>query len=351
MRHTLKLLALSLTLGLAACGAPVAEETEPAPKPAKLLTLTKASTEQINSLPAIVRSVRTTDLAFQVGGQIVEWNAIDGSPLRRGEVIARLDARSFEAAVEQAEAQYRNADSEYERAQRLIEEDAISQSVVESRLAQRQVAKASLDTAQKNLSDTVLRAPFSGFVGLSRVEQFQNVAPQQSVLVLQSAAVEAVVNVPASFVLNSNRIRYFDTFIELDAAPGRRFPAVFRESTAQADNATQTFEGHFRFTPPADLVVLNGMTATLFFTTEQIEEPDAPATVEVPLSAIMAEGEKQYVWLVTGRDRTIERREVTLEEGVGATIPVRSGLAVGDTIVATGGAYLQAGQRVRPWQE
>ena len=155
--------------------------------------MTKASTEQVNSLPAIVRSVRTTDLAFQVGGQIVEWNAIDGSPLRRGEVIARLDARSFEAAVEQAEAQYRNADSEYERAQRLIEEDAISQSVVESRLAQRQVAKASLDTAQKNLSDTVLRAPFSGFVGLSRVEQFQNVAPQQSVLVLQSAAVEAVV--------------------------------------------------------------------------------------------------------------------------------------------------------------
>lgn len=338
------------TVALAACGGNDIDPVAKAPRPAKLLTLTEASTEQSNSLPAVVRSVRSTDLAFQVGGQIVEWNAIDGEPFRRGQVIARLDARSFQAAVEQAEAQYNNANSEYERALRLIEEDAISRSVVESRKAQTQVAKASLDTARKNLSDTVLRAPFNGFVGVTSVEQFQNVGPQQTVLVLQSQAVEAIVNVPASFVLNSNRVRYFNTFVELDAAPGRRFAATFREATGQADSSTQTFEGHFSFTPPTDLVVLTGMTATLFFDTEEVGVNEEERGVSVPLAAIMTEGNTRYVWAVKGRERTLERRNVIVAEGVGEMLTVTDGLKVGDTIVAAGGAYLQAGEAVRPWQ-
>ncbi len=336
---------------LAGCGANDVDPVQEAPRPAKLLTIAGASTEQANSFPAVVRSIRSTDLAFQVGGQIVEWNAIDGAPIGRGQVLARLDATSFQAAVEQAEAQYNNANSEYERALRLIEEDAISQSVVESRDAQRQVAKATLDTARKNLSDTVLRAPFDGYVGRSNVEQFQNVAPQQPVLVLQSQAVEAIVNAPASFVLNSNRIRYYNTEVELDAAPGRRFPATFREATGVADASTQTFEGHFSFTPPADLLVLTGMTATMYFVTDLLEPGEGPEGVSVPLSALLTDGDTRYVWTVKGRERILEKRPVRVAEGVGETLTVTDGLTVGETIVAAGGAYLQEGDRVRPWQE
>ncbi|MDY7098191.1 MAG: efflux RND transporter periplasmic adaptor subunit [Pseudomonadota bacterium] len=342
---------VAMAVALASCGNDAPDQTPTDPKPAKLLTISKASTQRSNSLPAVIRSVRTTDLAFQVGGQITEWNAIDGAEFRRGDVIARLDARAFQASVAQAEAQYRNADSEYQRAARLIEEDAISRSVVESRDAQRQIAKASLDTAKKNLSDTVLRAPFNGSVGRTNVEQFQNVAPQQPVLVLQSRAVEAIVNVPASFVLNSNRVRYFNTFIELDAAPGRRFAATFREALAQADSSTQTFEGHFSFTPPADLVVLTGMTATLFFETEVLETEVTQSGVSVPLAAILAEGKTKYVWVVKGRDRVLERRNVTVAPGVGEMMIVTDGLKEGDTIVEAGGAYLQEGERVRPWEK
>lgn len=301
------------------------------------------------SFPAFVRSVRTTDLAFQVGGQIVEWNAIDGSQFRRGDVIARLDATSYRAALEQAQAQYLNADSEYQRALRLIDEDAISQSVVENRLAQRQIAKASLDTAKKNLSDTVLRAPFTGIVGVTNVEQFQNVSPQQPVIVLQSRAVEAVVNVPASFVLVSNQQRFSNIFVELDAAPGRRYPAVFREARGQADSSTQTFEAHFSFAAPAELLVLTGMTATLSYDAEPLNQNSGPDGVEVPLSAIMTEGGKSHVWVVKGRDRVLERRAITFAKGVGETLLVTSGLKPGETIVAAGGNYLREGDKVRPW--
>lgn len=338
-------------VALASCGeAPVDEQVD-AVRPAKLLTLQAASAGQSGSFPAVVRAVRSTDLAFQVGGQIVEWNARDGGSFRQGDIIARLDAAAFRAAVEQAEAQYRNANSEYERAQRLIAEDAISQSVVEGRAAALQVAKASLDTAKKNLSDTVLRAPFTGGVGRTNVEQFQNVAPQQPVLVLQSRQVEAIINVPARFVLNSNRTQISNVFVELDAAPGRQFPARFREARGLADSSTQTYEAHFSFTPPPELLVLTGMTATLFYDSRPLNAEDQATGVEVPLSAIMVEGGARYVWVVKGAGKTIERRDVRVEDGVGESVNVTSGLAAGEVIVAAGGDYLREGQKVREWTE
>ncbi len=343
--------AVGAALIVAGCNVTPEEGPSPPPRPAKLLVLEEATSQRSNSLPAVIRPQRTADLAFQVGGQITEWNVRDGAQFSRGDVIGRLDARRFRADLARAQAQYDNAKSEFDRAQRLIAEDAISRSVVEAREAQLRVADAGLDTARKQLSDTVLRAPFSGAVGRANVEQFQNVAPQQPVLLLQSRAVEAVVNVPGSFVLRSNNVRFFNVEVELDAAPGQRYAARFSEAVNQADNSTQTFEAHFSFEPPSDLVVLSGMTATLFFELEDIELPDEQQGVSVPLAAIMAEGDKRYVWVVKGPNKVIERREVTLADGVGEMQTVTDGLDIGEIIVAAGGAYLQAGDRVRPLDE
>lgn len=321
-------------------------------RPAKLLKITEASSQISNSYPAVIRSVRSTDLAFQVGGQIITWRALGGRFFRKGDVIAALDPRSYRNAVSQAEAQYRNANSEYQRAIRLIKEDAISKSVVESRLAQRQVARASLDDARKQLADTILRAPFSGEVGKTYVEQFQNVQPQAPIVNLQSKAVEAIVNVPGSFVLNSDRIRYFNTFVELDAAPGRRFAAEFREATGQADRSTQTFEARFTFQAPGDLVVLTGMTATLYFDYSMDGDVAENASgLSVPLSSIVTEGDTKYVLVVAPIKRTVSRRPVKIEEGVGKNVRVTTGLKIGETIVAAGGAYLRDGDKVRPWKK
>jgi RND family efflux transporter MFP subunit len=332
-----------------ACGNVAEQKKAATAKPAKLLKLSENSGLSSNSFPAVIRSVRSTDLAFQVGGQVTTWKALGGEFYRKGTVIAALDPRSFRNNVAQAEAQYRNADSEYQRALRLIAEDAISRSVVESRLAQRQVAQAALDDARKSLSDTTLRAPFSGYVGKTHVEQFQNVQAQAPVVTMQSSAVEAIVNVPGSFVLNSNRISYTDTFVELDAAPGRRFPAVFREATGQADQSTQTFEGRFTFQPPGDLLVLTGMTATLFF--DYALDGRGPDGLSIPLSAILTEGGKKYVWVVKPVERTVSRRTIEIADRIGKNVLATKGLKVGETIVAAGGAYLRKGDKVRQWKK
>ena len=73
--------------------------------------------------------------------------------------------------------------------------------------------------------------------------------------------------------------------------------------------------------------------------------------MDLPLSAVMVEGDARYVWVVKGPDKVLERRDVKIEEGVGETVRVTDGLEAGDTLVASGGNYLQEGEKVRPWSD
>ncbi|MEM1050463.1 MAG: efflux RND transporter periplasmic adaptor subunit [Pseudomonadota bacterium] len=347
-----KSFAVLLVLGLcvAGCSDEVELQGEAPARAVKLAKVEKANTRLRNSYPASIRSIRSTDLAFQVSGRITDWRALEGKRFRKGEVIARLDSRSFKNNVAQAAAEYRNAQSEFERAKRLIDENAISQSVLESRLAQREVAAAALDSAKKDLADTVLIAPFNGGVGKTYVEQFQSVLAQTPILTLQSNQVEAIIDVPGSFVINSPKLQSIEAMVELDAAPGQQFPATFREAAGQADTSTQTFDAKFTFSPPADLLVLNGMTARVLTSAKIFDANSEENTgLTVPLSAIFRHEGKSYVWVVKPVERTISKRVIETASSVGTRIVVSKGLKAGETIVAVGGAYLNEGDRVRQW--
>ncbi|MEO1647694.1 MAG: efflux RND transporter periplasmic adaptor subunit [Pseudomonadota bacterium] len=350
MRASFALLG-SLVFALAACADDVDALQDKPAKAVKLASVTEVEAGLRNSYPATIRSIRSTDLAFQVSGRITDWRALEGKRFRKGEVIARLDPRSFQNNVNQAEAEFRNAQSEYERAERLIDENAISQSVLESRLAQREVAEAALDTAQKDLTDTVLIAPFSGGVGRTYVEQFQTVVAQSPIVSLQSDQVEAIIDVPGSFVVNAPKLRAVEAFVELDAAPGQQFRATFREASGQADSSTQTFEAKFTFSPPTGLLVLNGMTARVLTNAKVFDANEEGASgLSVPLTAIFQDEGKTYVWVVEPKQSTISRRMIETASSVGASVIVREGLTAGETIVAAGGAYLNEGDKVRQWQ-
>ncbi|MEM1051538.1 MAG: efflux RND transporter periplasmic adaptor subunit [Pseudomonadota bacterium] len=336
---------------LIGCAQDNADLGVPETKTVKVATAQPVETSLRNTYPASVRSVRSTDLAFQVSGRVVVWRALEGTRFRKGDVIARLDDRSFRNGVTQAEAEFRNAQSEFERAERLIEGNAISQSVLESRLAEREVAEAALDSARKDLADTVLRAPFGGVVGKTFIEEFQTVQAQEPILTLQSQQVEAVIDVPGSFVVNVPRMRQMEAFVELDAAPGQEMPASFREAAGQADGSTQTFEAKFTFTPPPELLVLNGMTARLTANAQLSAGSSQTETgVSIPLSAVLQNEGKTFIWVIKPVEKTVSRREVTLAPSAGLTVVVSKGLRPGERIVASGGAYLTEGDLVREWK-
>ena len=107
----------------------------------------------------------------------------------------------------------------------------------------------------------------------------------------------------------------------------------------------------FTFEPPANLVILPGMNATVELSSARLSETAASSRKSVPLSAIVSDGSSTYVWVVDQDSMTVSRREVTVADGIGEYAIVTEGLVQGEVIATAGASFLAEGMQVRPWTE
>ena len=339
-----------LVLMSGACGQEQqVSSVDPASRPVKLITLSDTALNTGLRYPAVVDAARQSSLSFLVGGIVSELPVKTSDDIAEGAVIARLNPRDFENQLTQAQASFDNAEEEFQRAQRLAAEDAIAQNVLEQRKTQRDVAKAQLDSAEKALTDSVIRAPFDGAVASIDVEEQQTISPGATVAtVIDVSLLEATINVPASLVAQVPAAEEEDrkATIELDVATGQIIEASFSEANLLADATSQTYAVTFTFSPPENLLVLPGMNGTIRL--NGLPEANSSQSVSIPLSAVHSDGQGQYVWHVD-QNYVVSRRAVQIADGVGENVRILEGIASGDTIVGAGGAYLAEGVTVTPW--
>ena len=338
---------------LSACGGGGEEEVrEPPVRPVKMMTLAAADDLQTARYPAVISAGRAGDLSFQVGGLIEEVAVAESEEVSAGDLIARLDQRDFQSQVQSARAQFQNAEEEYQRAVRLAEQDAIARSVLEQRETQRDIAKAQLDTAEKALEDTALRAPFAGVVAGVPVREQEAVTPGQLIAsLIDVSTLEVTVDLPARVIAESQEVEDRGAFVILDAAPDNRITATFKEANLLADTASQTYGVTFSFEAPGNLVILPGMNATVELASARRSSDSAVDRIAVPLTAIGSDGTSEYVWVVDEESMTVSRRDVTVVDGIGEYAIVTEGLVTGETIATAGASFLADGMQVRPWSE
>ena len=327
-----------------------AEEPEQAPlvRPAKLYEVTVASNVRSYDFPAIVEASTSKDLTFQVAGQIQTLRVLEGQEVSKGEIIATLDQRRFKNDLQAAQNQYDAARQEFERAERLIKENAIAQNVFDQRKTQLNVALAQLDTSRKSLEDTTLLSPFDGVVAVLQAKELVSVTPTQTVVTLQTTgAAEAVVRVPSSLVAQSKRLQPIEAYVVLDSAPQFKMVAEMVEFSTVADERSQTFRANFAFTPPESLLILPGMTGIVKTRTAVTEKDKLSTQISIPLNAVLSDGSGQYVWLVDPGAMTVTRTDIVVGTGVGEYLQVEKGLRVGDLVVAAGASHLHEGMQIR----
>jgi RND family efflux transporter MFP subunit len=326
-------------------------ESEAFARPAKLFETGQTESDEYLNYPAVIKSHKHTELSFEASGVVKELFVLEAQNIKQGEVLARLDQRDLQTNLKSARAQYDNAEEEYQRAARLIKEDAISRSELEQRKSQRDVNKALLETAEKALQGSVLVAPYAGEIARVSIKKQQAIkAGEPAIEILGAGGLEATINLPSSIIAKAKQQKGSkdDAYLTLSAVPDRRIPAQFKEVTLDADAASQTYEVTLSFKAPEDLNILPGMNATIWFkdpSKRKINE----SKVSVPLTAIVADGEQKYVWVVNRESMAVTRRNITVEDGIGSYLIVSSGLKLGETIVAGGASSLSEGMIVRPW--
>lgn len=344
---------LSLAL-LAACGQEAIEEPEVA-RPVRILNIAGLQGGDTLSYPGEIQGIQNAELSFEVAGRLVELPVSEGIEVSENQILAKLDPADFQSALQAAEAEYRNAKDTFERFKEVYEKGAISRQDFDNQRRTYEVAEAQLTSARKAISDTQLRAPFTGRIGKTYVDNFNNVQAKQPILLLQDlSALEVVVDVPEqdwmrarpglTLAQKSDRAR---PMVSLSTFPDKRFPATIVEVAAAADPVTRTFAARARFATPDDVILLPGMSATVTVSISNDRAGLANA-VSIPANAIVGGNDGgSYVWKIDADTMTVSLAPVTAGQMSGSTITILDGLTSGDRIAISGIQHLAEGMQVR----
>lgn len=340
---------------IAACGEEPVKE-EPVVRPVKIRVIGGAGEGRTRELPGTIRAAQHADMGFEVSGRIIEFLVKEGQRVSQGDVLARLDARDYQASLDQASASLRKAQADLARSERIYKEDpgAISTSKIDADRKGVEVAQAQVAKEQKAVDDTELRAPFDGLVARRLVEDYENVQAKQAVLVLQDIShLEIEVSVPERDVVHkmtgshepTELTQRVDPRVQISSVPGADFPARVKEFATTADPATRTFQVRLIFQPPDSANVLPGMTARVIYNVE------TDGAVRLPSHAAFADPEgESHVWLVDPQTMVVKRHPVRLGGLMGGEVEIVEGLEAGNQVAISGVSQLRDGMQVRRYK-
>jgi len=336
---------LTTTAFIAACGGKGAEATTPAVVPIVSVSpenITVATKSMITSGPAISGTLvadRTASIRAEVAGSVVAVLLDPGSPVSKGTPLVRIDDSgirdaflSAKSGVTQAEMGADIARREADRAEKLLAAGAIAQSAAEQArraalgaTAALDDAKARLASAQKNMDNTVVKAPYDGIVSERQVNPGDVVAPGAPLVTIVDPSTMRLEGAVPADQLASVRVGAPVTF-SVTGYPGRTFTGTISNIYPSADPGTRQVRLFARI-PNAGRGLVAGLYAT-----GRVSSISHDGLV-VPATAIDLRGLKPIATRLHGGK--VERIDVTLGTRDEATerIEITSGVAAGDTLL------------------
>jgi RND family efflux transporter MFP subunit len=337
-RHIQTMLWLA-ALGLAA-GCSKAPSLPPLPAPtvvsAKVVKTDKARSLRLSGTLEPERSVA---VSFGVPGTVQQVLVDEGTVVKRGQVLARLVGRSYEDALGIATAKAGQAEDAYRRLEPMHRNHTLPEIKMVEVETGRAQARLSVSMAQKNVDDTILRAPEAGVVARRQVEAGATVAPGVPVMTLVRVdTLLATAAVPEKEVGRCKRGT--KATVEIPAL-GKTFQGTIRDIAVLANPLTRSYDVKVAVANPEGALRV-GMVADIHLDVGG----EGTALIVPPVALRVDEEGKPCVFIVMA-DRTLQRRPVTVAGYVGENAAISAGLAEGDDVVISGTPMLADGMVVR----
>jgi membrane fusion protein (multidrug efflux system) len=307
------------------------------------VTLAPVRAERISQkLEALgnARANESVDVSAKSSNIVTAVMFRDGERVKRGQMLVQLDNAQVRADVSAAEAALTESESAYNRSRELLSTQVLSKSSFEQLEATLKANRARLAAAHARLEDTVIRAPFSGRVGLRRVSVGTLISPGVVITTLDDTSVIKLdFSVPENFlaVLREG----LSVRATAPAFPGRAFVGKVASIDSRVDLATRSV------TVRALLANEDGALRPGMFLNVSLANDEREALV-IPEEALTPEAERQYVFVVA--DGKAERREVRIGGRRPGSVEIVTGLAVGEQVIVEGTQKVRDGGPVRSAQ-
>ena len=323
---------------------------------------------------------RQATVASKITAKMVELDIEEGDHVKAGQIIAKLDDTNIRAALEQSRAQLAfakaglaetqvnlaNARRDYDRQESLIAGHFVSQAAVDNsrttmdalvaqlstQRSNIEVAERGMNVAERNLDDTIIRAPFTGVVTVKAAQPGEMVSPISAGggftrtgigTIVDMESLEIQVDVNENFI---NRVRPAQqATAKLNAYPDWQIPGHVIAVIPTADRSKGTVTVRIAL-DQKDARILPEMGVRVSFLADSPQEPGSKpaAGVNLPSNALQVSGDTGTVFVVHGD--TVERRAVRLGAASGDNVTVLSGLAAGESLAVGDFARLKDGVKI-----
>jgi membrane fusion protein (multidrug efflux system) len=261
----------------------------------------------------------------------------DGQAVRTGQILVELDRAQASADLAAATADFVESQSQYNRSRDLVETQVVSKSQFEQLEGTMKANAGRVAAAQARLSDTYIRAPFSGHVGLRRVSLGTLISPGTVITTLDDvSSIKVDFAVPDLYVgeLRPGQLVTART----NAYQGRMFEGKVVSIDSRIDPATRAVIVR-AVVPNRDSALKPGMFLTVALSKEHRD------ALLVPEEALVPEQARQFIYVLDGD--VVAKREVRLGRREPGSVEITEGIAAGDRVVVEGAIKLRDGAAVK----
>jgi len=330
------------------------------PTPVRVAEVERGTFEVYAKALGTVTPLNTVNVRSRVAGQLMDVRFEEGQRVKAGDLLAVIDPRPYEVALQQAEgtlqqnrALLQNAEVDLKRYRGLFEDDSIAKQTLDTQQAlvnqyrgTLAANQAAVDEAKLNLQFTQIRAPIDGRVGLRQLDKGNLVAANDTtplVVITQTQPMAISFTLPESELPPVvSRFRQGDKLAVQVWDRGER--VLFGEGVLHSidnliDTTTGTLKMKARFDNDPELLIPNQ------FVNVRLRVNTLNDAVLMPSAALQFGSRGNYAYVV-GDDSKVELRELEVGPSNGDRTVVIKGLGVGERIVMEGTDRLRDGSEV-----
>jgi membrane fusion protein (multidrug efflux system) len=343
MRKTLSWLGVSVALcGTAGCGRGPAGGAPAGGPPATQVIAVAARSGPVSERLALIGTLaanESIEIKAEIDGTLQEILFQEGQPVKQGDLLARIDDRKLAAAADEAEANAKLSQANYERAQQLLRDKLISQQEYDQAAATFQMNAAGLELKRQQLRDARITAPFGGTISARQVSPGQVITRSTTLTwLIDLDPVKAEFNVPERFLGQLAVGQGIEVVIA--AFPGRTFAGKVFFISPFVEPASRTALVKAEIAN-AKGELKPGMFANLHLTLQV--KADA---IIIPETALLPSGERTVVFVIDDKGLA-QMRPVKVGVRLAGEVEIAEGLKAGEVVIAEGLQKVRPGAAVK----
>lgn len=288
---------------------------------------------------------KTSSLSFQVAGQIANINVQEGQRIKKGQLLASLNAANLKSQLNAAKATLEQAKDAHKRLKILYDNGSLPEiKFIEIQTKVKQ-ANAAYTIAKKNLKESKLYAPYSGLIGKRTIQIGENVFPGKEVFkLIDTQKIKMRFDVPEQEI---NLIHVGDKAeVTVGILSNQIFYAKVTERRLDANSITHNYSAYVTLIDKNNELVPGMASEVKIFAKKLINTKESGNTIVLPVSAVQVTMTgKHYVWLV--ENGLAIRKEVEIGQLVSKGLTIKSGLSKRDLVITEGYHKISVGNKVQ----